>query len=227
MGCAVRVPIAPTLIALALALALAASVSLAQTNTTTTEYRITIENVTVFSFNVTGIAVGFINSSHMIVTYTCLYNANYTEECTRLVVMVYNDQLFVQNISFDNLTKLCSAFESVCSGYSYVNVSGFSKIVLKAVDADTQEVLQVAEIPMPYYGPRLTGYLSMLYALIPAGIIGGLVARGSLKMIGVGFIVLGLVTLLLPYLGIYPPYQYVLFVFAIIVGLIILWFSRG
>jgi len=204
-----------------------ATVVYAETTTATTEYRITIENVTVFSFNVTGVSVGFINSSHIIVTYTCLYSANYSEECVPIVIMVYNGELFARNISFTDLGTMCTRFESVCNGYGYVNVTDFTKIVLKAVDNRTQEILQVVEIPIPYYGPQLTGYLSMLYALIPVGVIGGLAARGSLKMVGMGFLVLGLVFLLLPYIGIYPPYQYVAFVFATVVGIIILWFSRS
>jgi len=178
-------------------------------STNTTEYYIQIQNVTVFQFNVTGLSVGFVNETHIIVAYTCMYQTNYSEECTKLRVEVYDNSVHKYTLYFTNLTELCGYLESVCSGHEYVNVSGFSKIVLKV-----------------YNGPKLTGYLTMLYYLVTIGLLGGLAARGSIKLIGLGFVVFGLTTLVLPYIGIYPPYQYVLFVFAIIVGLILLWYSK-
>lgn len=194
--------------------------------TNTTEYYIQIQNVTIFQFNVTGLSIGFVNESHIIITYTCMYQSNYSEECTPLRVEVYDDTVLKYTLYFTNLTQLCGYLESVCSGHDYVNVTGFSKIVLKVYNNETNELLQVAEVPIPYFGPKLTGYLTMLYYLLTIGLFGGLAARGSMKTIGLGFIVFGIVTLVLPYIGIYPPYQYVLFVFAIIVGLILLWYSK-
>jgi len=195
-------------------------------STNTTEYYIQIQNVTVFQFNVTGLSVGFVNETHIIVAYTCMYQTNYSEECTKLRVEVYDNSVHKYTLYFTNLTELCGYLESVCSGHEYVNVSGFSKIVLKVYNNETGELLQIAEIPIPYFGPKLTGYLTMLYYLVTIGLLGGLAARGSIKLIGLGFVVFGLTTLVLPYIGIYPPYQYVLFVFAIIVGLILLWYSK-
>jgi len=197
-----------------------------ETATTTTEYYIEIKNVTVFRFNATSISVGFVNESHIILSYTCLFSENYTDECTPINVEVYNGNVYTATVYFTDLAELCGGFASVCSGYEYVNVTGFTKIVLKVYDNRTGELIHVVEIPIPYFGPRLTGYLTMLYYLVSIGLLGGLAARGSLKTIGIGFIVFGITCMLLPFLGIYPPYGYVLFVFSMIVGFVLLWFSK-
>ena len=190
-----------------------------------TEPYVSLENITVFDYNVTTVSFGFINKTHIIVTYTCLYQVSYEDECARLRIDFYNDTTLVDTVFFTNYTLLCGKLESICSGADYVNITGFERITYKIYDTTTGELLQEGEIPIPYFGPELVGYLSLLYVLVTIGVIGGFAAKGSLKMTGIGFIVAGVLILLLPYIGIYPPYLYVLFVLSIIIGIILLWMS--
>lgn len=194
------------------------------TVTTTTEVRVVIQNVTVFRFNVTSLFFGFANSTTLVVSYVCVYETDYTE-CTPLTVNVYNDTDLVYQLSFADWEEMCT-IESVCSGREYLDISNFSKIRVEIYSAETGELLQAFDIPIPYAGPQLAGYLQLLYTLVTIGVLGGLVARGSTKTIGIGFILFGIAALLLPYIGIYPPHQYVLFVFAVIIGIVLLWFSE-
>jgi len=200
------------------------TITVTTTTATTTEVRIVIQNVTVFRFNVTSLIFGFANSTTLVVSYVCVYETDYTE-CTPLTVNIYNDTELVYQLSFADFGEMCT-IESVCSGREYLDISNFSKIHVEVYSAETGQLLQAFDIPIPYAGPQLAGYLQLLYTLVTVGVLGGLAARGSTKTIGIGFVLFGIAMLLLPYIGIYPPYQYVLFVFAVIIGIVLLWFSE-
>lgn len=219
--------LASTLIALSLlALALASVGSVkAQTETTTvttTPIVVSFENVTVFKFNVTVVSFGYINRTTLIVSYTCQYATTPDEDCVYIGVEFYNGTELKESFSIPIVCHL----ESICSYVTYVNIANYSKIHVKLYDLNKDKLLAETDIPIPYAGPSLSGYLSFLYILIPVGLIGGLAARGSIKMIGIGFVLLGVVFLLLPYIGIYPPNQYAVFTVSIIIGIILLWFSE-
>jgi len=240
---AMKVP--PPLFALLVAvlLVLAVSVASAQTETTTvhettvtitttitnttittTEVKVIIQNVTVFRFNVTTLFFGFVNESTMIVSYTCMYEES-CDECIPLLVKIYNDAKLAYEIDFTDFEEMCTV-ESICSDRVFIDVSGFTRIHVEVYDAETMELLGEFDAELPYAGPKLTGYLQLLYPLVTIGIIVGLAARGSTKTTAIGFIVAGVALLVLPYIGIYPPNMYALFVFSIIIGVILLWFSE-
>jgi len=200
------------------------TITITNTTTTTTEVRIIIQNVTVFKFNVTSISFGFANRSTLVVSYVCMYEVSYAE-CTPLTVNIYNGTTLMYQFNFTDFGSMCT-LESVCSCVEYADVSNFTAIHVEVYNANTGQLLSAFDIPIPYAGPQLTGYLQLLYPLITVGVIVGLAARGSMKSISLGFIVAGISLLLLPYIGIYPPNQYALFVFAVIVGIILLWFSE-
>jgi len=200
------------------------TVTVTNTTTTTTEVRIIIQNVTVFKFNVTSISFGFANSSTLAVSYVCMYEADYTE-CTPLIVNIYNGTNLIYQLNFTDFESMCT-LESICSGVEYVDISNFTGIHVEIYDVVTGQLLNAFDIPIPYAGPQLVGYLQLLYPLVTIGVIVGLAARGSMKTIGLGFILAGVAVLILPYIGVYPPYQYALFVFSIIIGIVLLWFSE-
>ena len=197
----------------------------AQTNTTATEIRIIFENVTVYSFNATNLKFSIVNQTSGILVYSCLYEANYTEDCTRLKIEIYNDTAYMYSVDFADLDSYCNILESVCSAREFVDIANFTLVRLKIYNYDTGELISEVVIQLPYFGPSLTGYLSYLYVLIGIGALVGLSGRGSIKNIGIGFILFGIAIFVLPYLGVYIPYSYIVFALSIILGIVLLWFS--
>lgn len=217
------------LLALAL-VACIATLASAQTDTTTaTNTTVTVIRITgavVYRFNATVVQVFPLNQSSLQLTYLCMYEANYSEDCTPVQVKVYNNTTLRYTVDFTDLGTLCGVLPGLCRGERILDITGFSLVVVEIYDSRTGRLLEKLELPVLAPAPRLSGLLQLLYLLIPAGIIGGFAARGSMRMIGVGFLLAGLSTLLLPYIGIYPPSYYSLFVVLILVGVIIIWYSR-
>ncbi len=200
----------------------AQSIEITVTNTTAVFVR--FHEVKIYNFTHTRIRIGYIDVNILRLVYVCIYMYNYTNECKKVSIYIYNDTVLVEKIHFTNLTKMCS-IEGLCNGYHDINVTGFSKIIYEIYDNETGELLARDEIPKYEFVTMLKGYLSWLKYLIPIGLLIGLAGRGSMKSIGLGLICFSVAIVLIPYLGFVPPYAYILFTLGIVLGLILLFFA--
>jgi len=201
------------------------------TETNTTVIYIEIMNLTVYHFNTTSLSLGMFNESVLIVAYSCLY-ATSEGECTQLGMDIYgyntttNEEYPLVSVIFNSTTITCYPAQSMCASRVLVDVGNLSKIHVTVYSIPSNAVLVDTDITIPR-APKLTGYLVMLYTLIPLAIIIFFMARGNLKMTGIGAIVAGISMLVLPFIGIYTPYHYIVFVTLIVIGLIIIWVSSS
>jgi len=201
------------------------------TTTNTTVVYIEIRNLTVYSFNTTSLSLGMFNDTALVVAYSCLYMSN-PSECIHLKVDIYgynetaNTEYPLYSIVFDSTTITCYPGQTMCTSRALVDIDNLTKIHIIVYRLPSNEVLVDTDITIPR-APKLTGYLAMLYILIPLAIIIFFMARGNLKMTGIGAIVAGITMLVLPFIGIYTPYHYMVFVALIVIGLIIIWVSSS
>jgi len=193
--------------------------------TTTTQYVVVITQVVVYRFNNTMVNVFYANETALQLVYMCMYETSYTKDCIPIQANIYNGTSLITTVDFTNLTSLC-ILPGLCRGEEIVNIAGAELISIEFYDNRTGKLLYKLELPRPPTAVKLSGLLQALYILLPIAIIGGFAARGSIRMVGIGMILAGIATLLLPYIGIYPPSYYSLFAALVLMGIIILWYSR-
>ncbi len=180
-------------------------------------------NMTLFNFSTTQVRVGYVNVTHIAVTYTCQYQYS-IDECYRINVTIYNATTPVYTTNFTDLTQL-ESIKGLVAGVAYFNVTGFPYIVVEVHNIDLNETKSIT-LPGP---PKTayTGFMSLLSTLIPIAIAVSLAAKGSPKAAGAGLIAFGVVVLALPYMGIAPPNQLLLMTLAFLLGFAMIWLGGG
>ena len=202
-----------------------------ETNTTTTsEPTVTISNVTVYRFNATTISVGIENSTHAIISYTCIYENSSETDCCKIQVEVYDENMsLIGTYNFTNFTEMCT-LNGLCSKVAYVpygNNTNITYKVYKYYNESYRELLAQGTLVIPRSVVSMTGYMGLLATLIPIAILIKLAGRGTVKDVGLGLILFGVSLLMIGYLGIYPPYMYLAFVISILVGMLLVYHSQS
>ena len=198
---------------------------------------ISFAGLSVYKYVKTQIGIGWYNSSYIYVSYTGLYVDSPEEDLVPVKVELYNGTGDTKVLKYvfnaTNFTEMQQTFSGVVFKISYYNVSGFTNItyiVYNMTNASNPSIIYEGVLPPPptsgltaIYG---NAYMSYLASLIPLSLLILFAGRGKPKDVGLGCIIYGIVILLLPYIGIYPAYSTLLFSLSIIIGIIILFFSR-
>lgn len=185
-----------------------------------------LPRVYALKFNATVVRVWWHNSSFITLSYTCVYAHNFSEECVPLYVEVYNASTLVYNVSFTNLTTLCSnaPVAGVCRGVRSLNVSGFVNVTAKVYNGKG-ELLATIVFENPFL-TQLPDVLVMLGTLLPLALLVALAGRGNVRTVGIGMIAYGIVVNTLPIIGVENKYIPLVSVVTIIVGLVMVYLSK-
>lgn len=213
---------AASLLAVALA-AVTAGAAVLTVNVTNDTVYVELQNLTFVDFGTTMLRAGYINSTHIVVAYVCQYQVN-VSECAPLNVTVYNETKPVYNVNFTNPASMLFV-EGLVAGGAKVNVTGFGRIVVKAVDVATNASKTIV-LPGPV-GVQRFEYMGLLGPLVTIGLLVGFAARGSALAAGIGLFIFGVLVLVIQSLGLPPPpNQLLVSTFAILTGILLIWFSR-
>lgn len=190
-------------------------------------------NMTIYNYSRTTITLGWYNESFIYVSYSGVF-INSTDELIPIIIDIYNGTganatlKYVFNASNPGLLPRNG---NVVFYRELYNVTSFTNITYTVINATDNTVLYTGVLPPPpgaelikYY--HSNAYISWLPTLIPIALLFGFAGRGKVKMVGAGLIVYGVVLMMLPYLGIYPPHLPLLIVFSILLGIIILIMTR-
>jgi len=174
--------------------------------------------------NVTLLRFGLYNSTFVKIVYT----GQYAEELNELVplrVLVYGDNTtLLANITFNPYNSTSYINNTVSNTY-LVNATGHKEVEIQVYTLSGQYVGEYI-IKMPEAMP-MTGYLSYLSFLIPIGLAIAFSLRGNIKLVGLGFIIYGIIVLILPYIGVNVQHVMTLSSISIGIGVIILFVTRG
>ncbi len=200
-----------------------------ENSTTTTEPTVSISNVTVYRFNTTTISIGIENSTHLILSYACLYE-NSTSDCCKIQIEVYDENMsLLGTYDFINFTEMCT-LNGLCSKVVYIPYGNNTKITYKIYryyNSSYKVLLKQDTMIIPFSPVKMTGYMGILATLIPIAILIKLAGRGSVKDVGLGLILFGVSLLMIGYLGIYTNYMYLAFVASVLVGILLVYNSRS
>ena len=200
-----------------------------ENTTTTSEPTVTISNVTVYRFNTTVVTIGIENSTHLILSYSCIYE-NSTSDCCKIQVEVYNESNgLIGTYDFTNYTEMCS-LNGLCSKVVYVPYGNNTEITYKIYryyNSSYKVLLKQDTMSIPFSPVKMTGYMGILATLIPVAILIKLAGRGSVKDVGIGLVLFGVSLLMLGYLGIYARYMYLAFVASMLIGMMLIYSSRS
>ncbi len=182
----------------------------------------------VLHFNATTIRVGWLNSSILRVVYFCVFStSNYSEECIPTTVIVYDPNTSQQQVvSFTDLQAICFPSYGFCRAYADLDVGTYMVVRVKVVNARNGEVLADEEVPKIPFTPYIPAQIRMLISLLPIAILIGLAMRGSVKMCALGLILYGALIPAFAYLGFEVPNSLFVSTIAIIVGIMMLFFTR-
>lgn len=181
---------------------------------------IQVTGLQMLRYNTTLIRAGFINDSFIRIVYSGEYAEN-SSELIPLKVYVYGDNnTLIYNTTFIPLSSPTNiVMESVD-----VNVTGYSTVKIMVYDATSGKYVGEIELKVPEIVVGY-GYTSYLAYLIPVALLILFTVRGSFKGVAVGFMLFGIVTLMLQYMGVPVPYPMVVSAIAIFVSLVLLWMS--
>ena len=188
-------------------------------------------NLTIINFTRTIINIGWINNTHLGCAYSCLYATSPENDCDRVKVEVYDGTVLKYQVEYDpssNNTALCPpSLQGMCVGYTVFNVTDFENtpyIIVK--DLDTNETRGPFAYPPPYQGPRLEGYAEYIAILVPYGVLISLAGRLSMKNVGIGLVIYGLLVPLLATLGANIRNLMLASSISIILGVVLIWMSN-
>jgi len=179
-----------------------------------------VSGLQMLKYNTTLIRAGFINSTFIRIVYTGEYAMN-SSELVPLKIYVYGDNnTLIYNTTFIPL----SSPTNIVMEYVDINVTGYSTVKIMVYDATTGKYvgeieLKVPEVVLGY------GYTSYLAYLIPLALLIAFTVRGSLKGVALGFMLFGIVTLMLQYMGVPVPYPMIVSAVSIFISLVLLWMS--
>jgi len=174
--------------------------------------------------NITLLRFGLYNSTFVKIVYTGQY-AKDLNELVPLRVLVYGDNTtLLANITFNPYNSTSYINNTVSNTY-LVNATGYKEVEIQVYTLSGQYVGEYI-IKIPEVIP-MTGYLSYLSFLIPIGLGIAFSLRGDVKLVGLGFIIYGIVILLLPYIGINIQHVMTLSSISIGIGVVILYVTRG
>jgi len=188
-------------------------------------------NMTVINFTTTLVNLGWVNNTHIACVYSCLYAYDIQQDCDAISVKVYEGTVLRYQTDFipsANNTQLCPTdLKGMCYGVALYNISDFqepAKIVIENLDKN--ETKGPFTFEFPYQGPTLTGYAQYIPMLVPAGILMGLAGRLSMKNVGIGLFIYGLVAPVFTVLGVELTNIMLVSSFSIILGVVLIWFSN-
>lgn len=198
-----------------------------------TVYISLVGNMTIYNYSRTTITIGWYNESFIYVSYSGVF-INSTSELVPLIVDIYNGtgaNATLEYVFNASNPDILPRNNNIVFYRELYNVTGFTNITYTVIDAVNNTVIYTGVLPLPpgaelikYY--HSNAYISWLPTLIPIALLFGFAGRGRVKMVGAGLIVYGIVLMMLPYLGIYPPHLPLLIVFSILFGIIILVMTR-
>ena len=196
-------------------------------NISNSSVNVSFTNITIVNFTKTSVSMGWVNQSSFFVSYLCLYQLNYTNECHVVNVIIYNNTVPVYNITFNPNSTIDCAHQvpGICSASARVNVSGFNVVNVLVRDLTTGKQAGPFSYEFPYHGPRLEGYASYISLIIPLGILFGLAGRLNTRNIGIGLFVYGLILPVTLVLGANIRDVALVSTISIVFGLILIWFS--
>jgi len=199
--------------------------SVIKVNVTNSTVYVSFQNFTTVNFTTTHITLGWLNETHIISSYTCLY-AYSVDECHNVTVRVYDGTVLKYVAVFDNKTELCT-LNGICHGVAVFNTTGFSGDVnVYVIDNSTGETSGPYRFVFPYQGPVLTGYAQYITILVPFGVLISLAGRMGMKNVGIGLFIYGVIAPVLVTLGVSLHNIMLVSTLSIIMGVILIWMSN-
>lgn len=200
-----------------------------EVNQTNNETLVKFSNLTVINFTTTLVNIGWLNSTHIASAYSCIYVSTPEQECDTIRIEVYNDTVLKYNASFvpTSNSSICPLTPAgICSGVKVFNVSGFTgEVKVKVIDV-TQGISKIVTLVYPYKGPSFEGYAKYIPIIVPYAILFGLAGRLSLKNIGIGLFIYGLLAPAMTVIGLNVRNIMLLTTLSIILGVILIWVSN-
>ena len=202
-----------------------------EVNITNNTVFVRFQNLTVINFTTTIINLGWVNTSHLGCAYSCLYSHTPDGECKKLRVQVFDGTVLKYQADFipsTNNTILCpDSLKGMCYGSAVFNISDFNDTAKVLItDLDTNETSGPYDFVFPYQGPTLTGYAQYIPILIPFGVLMSLAGRLSMKNVGIGLVIYGLVVPMLTVLGVEITNIMLASSISIILGAVLIWMSN-
>ena len=200
-------------------------------NVTNETVYVKFENLKVINFTSTIINLGWVNSTHLGCAYSCLYSYSPDSECKKIRVEVFDGTVLKYRADFipsSNNTQLCPpSLKGMCVGYAVFNVTGFNSTVrVLVVNLDTNETRGPFTFEFPYKGPRLEGYAQYIPLIVPYGVLMSLAGRTSMKNVGIGLVIFGLIVPVMTVLGVSIKNLMLASSLSIILGVILIWMSN-
>jgi len=208
-----------------------ASAQTVYVNITNNTVYIKFGDMTVINFTSTLVNLGWVNNTHLASVYNCLYAFDPAKDCDAVRVEVYEGTVLRYTSNFipsTSNTLLCpSDLKGVCYGLAVFNVSSFNdtaNIIVKNLDDNTTS--GPYSFDFPYTGPELTGYAQFIPLIIPYAILMSLAGRLSMKGVGIGLFIYGLIAPVMIVLGVELSNIMLVSSLSIILGVLLIWFSN-
>jgi len=215
--------VALALLALALLPALTLAVhsqgEIVVTVTNTTVY-VYFRNVQVVVFNRTYVRMGWLNYTALRIAYSCIFSSSYSSECMPVEVLINGSPVAI----FEPNSSICNDRLGTCMSYvdTYVGFSTVNVTILEYPSGNLLDSVIIAR-PTSFVSPSISADIALL---VPIALLIAFAGRLTLKGVGLGTIMYGIVVASLGALGIVPSSAYTISIICIVVGAVILYFSR-